>query len=223
MHWRTCSARSPLPLAACLVALPMVSALAAEPTPTLNQNLDLSLGGAAGATKVGLSWSPLLNLFDDRLTLGLGARATDYVFGDGVSFASGDSSLLVSGGHAFSFNVFVQARVRVFAGLELGANIDAIGYGAGSTVTGAFSSPGSPASIPVRASVSHFNLLGFGSGDRGQLDSEFFAGYRFGDWGVRAGLTHFANELTTAEAQVGGRSRFRHAFTGGFAAVSFRF
>ena len=39
-----------------------------------------------------------------------------------------------------------------------------------------------------QASPTRFNLLLFGTHDRGQLDSEFFLAYWFGSWGIRAGV-----------------------------------
>jgi hypothetical protein len=171
----------------------------------------LALGGASGATKIDASYSPLLSLFDDRLTLGLGARFGVFLLGDNSfrpvdSGSSGD--LVLQAPVALSINAFVQARVRVIGGFELGANIDVIGYGFGPTTSGA-----------NRASAAHFNLLALGGGDRGQLDSEFFVGWRAEHWGVRAGLTHFRTEFV---AEAGG-GRFTRSFTGGFAAVEARF
>ena len=215
-----------LRLAVSWLVLRSLSALAADSL--FSQSLDFSFGGASGATKVTASWSPLLTLLDDRLVLGLGGRLEGYFLGDGLSFGNADSSLVTPGANVFALNAFVQARVRLVAGLQLGANIDVIGYGVGNTLTGEYSSGQPPTTGPVSASISHFNLLELGSGDRGQLDSEFFAAYEFEDWGIRAvgiraGFTHFANEFTTDQPQQGGRSRFRHSFSGGFAAIYFRF
>lgn len=224
MHRRTVRTRFVLRLTVSWFVLRSLSAMAADSSSGLfSQSLDFSFGGASGATKVTVSWSPLLTLLDDRLVLGLGGRLEGYFLGDGLSFGNADSSLVVPGANAFALNAFVQARVRLVAGLQLGANIDVIGYGLGSTVTGEYSSVQPPTTGPISASVSHFNLLELGSGDRGQLDSELFAAYEFEDWGIRAGFTHFANEFTTEQPQQGGRSRFRHSFSGGFAAIYFRF
>jgi hypothetical protein len=38
------------------------------------------------------------------------------------------------------------------------------------------------------------DLFLLGSNDKGQLNSEFFAAWWFGDWGVRAGLSHVIAE-----------------------------
>ncbi len=180
---------------------------------TWSQALDLSLGGASGATEISASYSPLLSVFDERLTLGLGARFGVFLLGGntfGPAGASGSPGpdLTLDGPVSLSMNAFVQARVRVVGPFEVGANIDVIGYGFGPTASGT-----------RRAHGSHFDLIEFGTGDRGQLDSEFFVGWRANHWGVRAGLTHFRTEFTTEDTG----DRFTRSFTGGFAAVDVRF
>ncbi len=180
---------------------------------------DVSGGGAAGAGKLSASWSPLIGLFNDRLRLGLGARLGAYFLRGGLLFGPAEDRFPVPQLQVISLNSFVQARVRIIRELEVGANIDVFGYGFGSTVVA--SESGSPFSRDHGARVSHLNLLELGSGDRGQLDSEFFAAYRFGSFGLRAGFTHFSLELTTRTPLDSGRDRFRHALNGGFVAVSY--
>jgi hypothetical protein len=189
---------------------------------TWAQIADFSAGGASGATKLSASWSPVLGLFDDRVRLGLGARFNAYLVAGGAEYSGGGAKLTVSdSGQAFSLNAFAQARVLLFNGLELGANIDIIGYGFGSSAQASYELMGSSGSQPT--SVSHLDLLELGSGDRGQLDSEFFIGYRFRNVGIRAGYTHFSLERTTAQPLPSGTDRFRRSFSGGFAAASLWF
>ena len=202
-------------------AILMVAA-AAEGAPfVLHRNAELSAGGAVGATKFAVSWTPLVGFFGDRLRLGLGARLSTYLLGTGLSFGDPDTKLIAPDLQAIALNAFVQARVRIVRDLELGANIDVFGYGFGSSVRAAYQAPNSSFAPHQAAYVSHLDLLQLGSADRGQLDSEFFIGYRFGQIGVRAGFTHFSLELMTKMPLDGGRDRFRHAFSGGFAAVSY--
>jgi len=200
----------------------LVVTAAAEGAPfILHRTADLSAGGAAGATKVVVSWSPLVGLFDDRLRLGLGARLGTYILGTGLTFGDPEAKLIAPDLQAIALNLFLQARVRIVRELELGASIDVFGYGFGSTVWAAYEAPSSSFAPYQAANVSHPDLLKLGSADRGQLDSEFFVGYRFGHIGVRAGFTHFSIELMTKMPLDGGRDRFRHAFSGGFAALSY--
>ncbi len=200
----------------------LVVAAAAEGAPfVLHRSAELSAGGAVGATKFAVSWTPLVGLFDDRLRLGLGARLGTYLLRTGLTLGGPDGKLSAPDLQAIALNSFVQARVRVVGELELGANIDVFGYAFGSSVRAAYQVPSSPFARHQAAHVSHLDLLEFGSADRGQLDSEFFLGYRFGYFGARAGFTHFSLELMTRRPLDGGRDRFRHAFSGGFAALSY--
>ena len=203
------------------LAISLLAATAQAAPLVLQKTADLSAGGAAGATKFAVSWTPLVGLFDDRLRLGLGARLGTYLLGSGLTFGDPDAKLIGPDLQAIALNLFAQARVRIVRELEVGANIDVFGYGFGSSVGTAYYAPGSSFSVRQPARVSHLDLLELGSADRGQLDSEFFVGYRFGQIGVRAGFTHFSLELMTKTPLDGGRDRFRHAFSGGFAALSY--
>ena len=188
-------------------------------TIALHRTADLALGDAAGAAKVSASWSPLLGFFGDHLRLGLGVRLGTYFLRQGVAFGGGDGKLVAPNMEAYGLNAFAQARIRIVGELEVGANIDLAGYGFGSSVVADYQAPNSSFRRRQSAHVSTLDLLKFGSGDRGQLDSEFFLSYRFGSVGIRAGFTHFSAELLTRRRLDEGRNRFRHPFSGGFASV----
>ncbi len=185
----------------------------------LHRTADLSVGDARGAAKFAVSWSPLVGFFGDHLRLGLGARFGTYFLRRGVAFGSQDAKLVAPDLQAYGVNAFAQARIRIVGGLEAGANVDLAGYGFGSSVVADYQAPNSSFRRRQSAHISTLDLLKFGSGDRGQLDSEFFLSYRFGSVGVRAGFTHFSAELLTRRRLDEGRNRFRHSFSGGFASV----
>lgn len=189
------------------------------PSVALHHTTDLAIGDAAGATKVSASWSPVLGLFREHLHLGLGVRLGTLFLRRGVAFGGQDAKLVAPDLQAYGLNAFAQARIRIAGGLEAGANIDLAGYGFGSSVLGDYQAPGTSFRRYQPAHVSNLDLVKFGSGDRGQLDSEFFLGYRFGSVGVRAGFTHFSAELLTRRRLDEGRNRFRHPFSGGFLSV----
>jgi hypothetical protein len=201
--------------------LATIDSAAAEETRSVvwHRTADLSVGDAPGAAKLNVSWSPLVGLFGDHLRLGLGARLGAYFLRNGVAFGGPDARLVAPDMQAIALNLFAQARIRIVRGLEIGANIDVFGYGFGSSVVGDYQAPGSAFRPRQWARVSHLDLLKFGSGDRGQLDSEFFVGYRFGRVGLRAGVTHFSIELLTRRRLDNGINLFRHPFSGGFASV----
>jgi len=188
-------------------------------TIALHRTADFTVGDAAGASKFAVSWSPLVGFFGDHLRLGLGARFGTYFLRRGVAFGGQDAKLVAPDLEAYGVNAFAQARIRIVGGLEVGANIDLAGYGFGSSVLTDYQAPNSSFRRRQSAHVSNLDLLKFGSGDRGQLDSEFFLSYRFGAVGIRAGFTHFSAELLTRRRLDEGRNRFRHPFSGGFASV----
>jgi hypothetical protein len=142
-----------------------------------------------------------------------------YFLRRGAAFGGQDAKLVAADLQAYGLNAFAQARIRIVGELEVGANIDLAGYGFGSSVATDYQAPGSSFRRRQSAHVSNLDLLKFGSGDRGQLDSEFFLSYRFGSVGIRAGFTHFSAELLTRRRLDQGRNRFRHPFSGGFASV----
>jgi len=182
---------------------------------------DVAVGDAKGARKIAFSWSPMLGFLGDHLRLGVGARMGAYFIRPGAILSSEDASFYPPDFQAITANAFAHARLRLFAQLEFGANIDVVGYGFGSTVVGVYLAPNSSFRPYQAARVSHLNLLKPGGEDEGQLDSELFVAYRFGPVGIRAGVTRFAVELLTKQPLDSGKDRFRQTFTGGFAALSY--
>src|SRR5260370_28509264 len=113
--------------------------------------------------------------------------------------------------------------VRLFAGREGGMNTYLTGFGFGLGVPGKYPGLEPPLSGAKRASPSRLNLFLFGRHDYGQLDSEFFAGYWWGSWGVRAGVSHMSTEYTSSRPLDGNNDRFRASATRRFVALGYRF
>jgi hypothetical protein len=92
--------------------------------------------------------------------------------------------------HILNLAVGAQYQVKK---LLLGFNIDITGItlNAGSRYTLTYTLPPPDEPLTVQAETYRFNLL-TGVRDRGALNSEFYAGYRFTDrLSVKAGLCHF--------------------------------
>src|SRR5262249_17772268 len=93
-----------------------------------------------------------------------------------------------------ALNLALSMRLRIVAGLELGANIDVIGVGFGpsrtvNATTGNFQGPHT-------AGPPGYNLLALGRNDKGTLDSEFHLSYWFDERVVvRAGVSHLVTGL----------------------------
>lgn len=213
--------------------LPLVTAAsagAAEGADTFFQQLDLSAATPSGFTGA-LSYTPTFRFFD-RLNTGLGARFSSFFGGEGVAFPNGDPSLIAAGAtdrfivdqpRSYALNLMFAIALRLFAGLEVGMNIDLVGVGFGPHVTGEYVSTDPTLSGPQRAGPSRLNLLLFGTHDHGQLDSEFFAAYWSSSWGIRVGASHMSTEYTTDNGLIGNNDRFRASYTRVFASVGYRF
>ena len=217
--------------AAALVVLAAAGGAGAQAdasTRSFFHEINLSLAAPAGGV-VAVSYAPTLR-FLERGNAGIGVRATAFFGGDGVRFPVGDAARISAGAkdvltvdrpRSFAANLFISASLRVWRGLEIGANIDLVGVGLGPGVTGAYA--GEATNGPQSASPSRLGLLLFGKHDFGQLDSEFFLAYWLGPWGVRAGLGHMSTEYTTDRPLDGGNDRFRASATRLFASFGHRF
>jgi hypothetical protein len=162
------------------------------------REIGLSVAAPAGVV-VALSCAPAASLFRDRLRLGIGPRL------------------------AACFDSRAALSVRLVGGFELGTNVDVIGGGLGPSVTGSYAGADPRFAGAQRASPTTFNLLLLGKHDRGQLDSEFFAAYWFGQWGLRVGVSHMSTEYTTSRSLDAGNDRLRASATRFFVAAGYRF
>lgn len=219
-----------------LLALSLASfapaAGALDPGARLGQEVSASVAAASGRGTAAASWLLVLQPLSGRLRLGAGARLMGFGGGEPIAFSTGDpaliargqtTTLLVPDARVFSLNLEVQAVLRLLGPLEAGANIDLAGLSFGPGRTGDHRT-GDPAFAgPKRARVSSPNLLLIGNRDRGQLDSEFFLGWRFTEGlTLRAGLSHVATEYRTLDPLDAGNRRFRRFTTQPFLGVAWR-
>jgi len=189
-------------------------------------DVDVSTGFGSGTVTAALGEVSAFGLFGGRLRLGAGPRLLGVFGGDGLAFSTADADLIaagrtetfpVSGVRTGALNLALSVRVRIVAGLELGANIDLVGVGFGRT------RPVSSGGIQTEASPPTRNLLALGRKDQGTLDSEFFVAWWFDErLAIRAGASHVETELVTAQPLQDGNDRFRRTSTLFFVAVTFR-
>jgi hypothetical protein len=177
------------------------------------------------------SYAPTFSFLGGRLHAGLGPRLSAYLDEGSVAYPNGDPGLLAAGARntltvtsprTIALDLMLAAAFRIFGGLEVGMNIDLVGVGFGPSVTGSYAGTDPALAGPQRARPTAVNLLLLGTHDRGQLDSEFFAAYWFGAWGVRAGVSHMSTEYTTSRVLDGGNDRFRASATRLFVAAGYR-
>jgi hypothetical protein len=197
-----------------------------------SQTLDLAGGVGSSRFTAALSWNHFYGFFDQRLRVGLGARFASFFGSGAIPYTTADASLIrankvntltVTDPQANSLNAQFLIRFRAVAGLELGFDIDLVGFAFGPSRTGSYAATDPRFAGPQPASVSGFDLLLGGKPDRGQLDSEFNLAYWLTvEWAVRAGLSHFASGYTTDAGLDNGADRYRASQNLAFIAVSWR-
>jgi hypothetical protein len=200
--------------------------------PRLGQEVSASVAVAPGRATAAASWLLVLDALPGRLHLGAGARVMGFGSFEPLEFSTGDPDLIASGqttslvvpdARVLSLNLVVQAVVRLVGPLEVGANIDLAGFSLGPERTGDHRTSDPAFAGPQPARVSSPNLLLIGNRDRGQLDSEFFLGWRVTEaLTLRAGLSHVATEYLTLDPVDSGNRRFRRFTSQPFLAMAWR-
>lgn len=214
------------------------------------QVLDLSLASKGDFTTVALSLNRLHGLGQShRFRIGYGLRFTS-AFGNNTDYRTAPAKL-TSGNESIvalfsediianidtirfpktqinSLNISINLEYAISRKLEVGFNIDAIGFSFGGNQTGTFT-----ANSPVRSSLSGttqeakptaFNLLLISDSDRGSLNSEAYIRYRFTPKvSIRGGLGFQFNEYTTLRKLTLENDRFRAKNAMPLLAVSYHF
>lgn len=185
-----------------------------------------------------------------KFELGLGARLTSY-FGRNLYFTTAPAKL-TSGktGPAVLFSedinehidsvLFPRAQINALnlslnfgynfsKKLSIGLSIDAIGFSFGKKQSGVYYGNNFATGVPVTARPTAFNLLLISDNDKGSLNSELFARYKWNDkWGVKLGFQFlFAEYTTNTEVQTtqnGDKNdRFRKKMAGAAIGVTYNF
>lgn len=113
-------------------------------------------------------------------------------------------------------NIFLSAQYTFFKKLDLGFNIDLVGFSFGGKTTGAYTvhssaqpnvNDGSTQNLTPTA----FNLLLVSDNDLGSLNSEFFLRYWINDkWAIKGVFTFIFTEYTTGSKLRFENDRFRN-------------
>lgn len=141
-----------------------------------------------------------------KFIIGSGLRYTGF-FGKDIYFTSAPNdlaidpksidSLLAPTPALHSLNVMINLGYNINDKIQVGFNIDALGFSFGPTGTPTFISNGKKTS--TKASPSSPNLLLVGNNDKGSLNSHFYGKYKFNNkWGVKLAYQYLFNELTSA-------------------------
>lgn len=164
----------------------------------------VDLGMAFGNAQNSVSASYLYNwhLGEKRkFFIGTGARLTSY-FGNNKYFTSAPGklasddkktdSLFAPKPSVTAFNVVINLGYQLSSKLQVGFNIDALGFSFGPT--------GSPTynGIATKAKPTSGNILLIGNNDKGTLNSHAYLRYSFNQkWGMSAAYEYLFTELTT--------------------------
>lgn len=154
-----------------------------------------------------------------RMELGLGAKLTSY-FGSNLYFKTApakltsgktDPSVLFSSdieenidsvkftkAQSNFLNLTLNFGYNFSKKVYVGFTIDLIGFSFGKRQNGIYYGNNNAPGVPVSAKLTPFNVLLISDNDRGSLNSELFARYKWNDsWGVKLGLQFLFAEYTT--------------------------
>lgn len=221
-----------------VVWLPSIAIAQSEEIPATTQTLDVCLATKGSLTTVALSINQLHGLWHSRrFRIGYGLRLTS-AFGRDTDYKTAPPELVKGAGkgsvvglftpdldenidtlrlpqtQGHSVNLSANLEYVLSRRIEIGFNIDVIGFTFGPNQSGTFI-----ANSPVRSSLSgtvqevrltSFNLLLGDKSDRGSLNSEGYVRYQFTPrFSLRTGLSFQFNEYTTNRKLTFNNDRFR--------------
>ncbi len=112
-----------------------------------------------------------------------------------------------------SINLAIYLQYNISKKLQVGFNIDAVGFSFGKKTSGTFTSdllPGKP-TLNLEAKPTSFNALLISDNDLGSLNSELFARYFVTEkLAIRGGISFLFTEYTTTTKPVLDNDRFRN-------------
>ncbi|QHT71783.1 hypothetical protein GXP67_36530 [Rhodocytophaga rosea] len=200
-------------------------------------HLELALSTRGGQAAVALSGAKLYGLGQKkRFKAGFGLRFTSY-FGNNQDFVTAPArltsgktgptviftedipanfdTLFLSNSQINFLNAAIFLQYSILPHLDVGFNIDAIGFSIGQEQTGTFmalqSDEASLHNTRQSARPTSFNLLLSSDNDIGSLNSEFFLRYWIKPaWGIKIGYTFLFAEYTTSRELTYTNDRFRN-------------
>lgn len=110
-----------------------------------------------------------------------------------------------------AINLSINLQYALNSKLDVGFNIDAIGFSFGGSKNGIFSSSLLPSTIAVKAKPTSFNALLISDNDIGTLNSELYVKYWLKEnMGIVGGLSFVFTEYTTENKLTFNNDRFRN-------------
>jgi hypothetical protein len=201
------------------------------------EHLELALSARGGQAAAALSGAKLYGFGQKkRFNAGFGLRFSSY-FGNSQDFVTAPArltsgktgptvlftedipahfdTLMLSSSQVNFLNASIFLQYSILPRLDVGFNIDAIGFSFGGEQTGTFMAQQSDAAslhnTRQSAKPTSFNLLLTSDNDIGNLNSEFFLRYWVKRaWGIKAGYTFLFAEYTTNRELTYNNDRFRN-------------
>jgi hypothetical protein len=186
-----------------------------------NQNFDVALSANAKQSAVALSWVKFHQVTrKSKFLIGYGVRLTSQ-FGNNLDYATAPailtskqrgpqvlfSPIFYENVDTFSvpstrfntLNASINLQYTFRQKLDIGFNIDAVGFSFGKKIKGTYHSyEDQGTSVEQGARPTAFNLLLVSDNDIGSLNSELYVRYWFKQkWAVRIGATFMFTEYTT--------------------------
>ena len=213
---------------------------------------DAAVAGAEGRLSTAISWSHLHGIGKKKqnLQIGYGLRFTNFIAankyfttapskytsdvqGIGTIFSEtideNIDTITTATALTFSLNLVLYIQYTLTSKIDIGCNIDVVGFSFGPSKSfNVISSIYDAGQEPVqRASPTAFNLLLTSDNDIGSLNSEFYARYKFNSkFSIRVGYAFLFSEYQTDNSLSfdDGRivnDRYRYKASMGFVGVTF--
>lgn len=201
--------------------------------PRFLEDFDVALGAGDGSFLGSLSYQFTKALGkNDQWRLSYGLRFTLFSGKKDMEFYSApidyylieentDTLQVTSPGQS-NLALYIGASYVIKNKLELGFNIDALGYTFGRETEATFL--GNNQKLTTTVNPNQPTALLVGANDRGMIKAEFFVGYHVNDhWSARLGFNNNFVEYKTETELQKGNTRFRGDPTAPFVAVRYRF
>jgi len=176
------------------------------PNKKTEQLVDLTLGFGSGQSTISFGYFKNWNLGKKQgFYIGTGVRLSN-AFGKNQVFTSAPASLAANPANkdslfstsasSYAFNAILNLGYHISPKLDLGFNIDLIGFSFGPSRIKLFNGNGT--TTTTTAKPTSMNVLLVGNNDRGTLNSEFYLRYKVNNKiGIKLAYQHFFTELTT--------------------------
>jgi hypothetical protein len=199
-------------------------------------NVGLSVGASSGQWATALDWSHLhgIGKKNQRFKIGYGIRYTGYVGSDlnyttapalltskqegpqvlfSETFEENIDTLSLGSAQVNALNVVIHLNYSIMPKLDIGFNIDAVGFSFGASQRGTFRSSAQQSNSPMqpKANPTPYNLLLVSDNDIGSLNSEIFLRYWLHKkWALKAGAMFLFTEYKTENKLTFDNDRFRN-------------